>query len=849
MAPTGGREGVGMARVGVAAALVVAAMLASPAAAHAQTGTISGRLTNAATGAVLTGASVRLCEGVTCTSYAVDAAGRYLVTLTPGTYTIYTQATGVVNEIFDEVPCPFQCDDITSFQRGAPIVVVSRSASIRNFALSPEGTVSGVVRVAGSGAPLLDVQVTLAILLNGRLEFATAFSGAGGRYTVRGVSTGTYVAFTRQPAGTQYVDEMFGDIPCLGPCSASTAIDVATPIAATTGVDRSGIDFALESGSNISGTVRSQGTGTPLAGLRVSASQRVGGRLVTVAAAVTSAFGTYSISGLPAGTYVVHTKSTTVVDEVYDGVRCAADCRPDEIASGRPVPVPPHTPVPGVDFNLSSGGALTGRLTDAATGTPLQTILQVFLVQGATTALAATVTSNSSGVFSATGLSTGSYVVLAQPPTYTPEVFGGAHVPSPNATSVLAGTRVTVNAGAIAQGIDIALDRAASIRGKVRLAASLIPVEAEQVMLFEGGSTPRVVTSTFTDVNGNYTLTGFPAGIYYVATAARRLDNQGFGGFTCPGGVCTAAFVTSNTFEIPISNGFVIANVDFTLGAGVRRPGTPQRLEARNTAGGLQMQWDAPSDGPIPASYVLEAGLSPGTTFATVPVVATSLLIPGVPPGTYFLRVRGVNGAGTGAASNEIALRVAPGGVAAPEPPEDLLPAVIAGRLSLTWIPPQLGPRPSSYQLEVGTAASRSDIAVLPVSGQVFQFNGVPPGVYFVRLRSAVGTVLGPPSRDVTMVVGDVPAPPSEPTGFASTVAGNVVTFRWSAPFFGPVTDYTLEAGTQPGAANIAVFRTGSPATSITIPGVPPGRYFLRIRAVNALGVGAQSEELELVVP
>ena len=99
------------------------------------------------------------------------------------------------------------------------------------------------------------------------------------------------------------------------------------------------------------------------------------------------------------------------------------------------------------------------------------------------------------------------------------------------------------------------------------------------------------------------------------------------------------------------------------------------------------------------------------------------------------------------------------------------------------------------------------------------------------------------------MVVGNVPAPPGEPQFPFSTVVGNVATLRWGAPYFGPVTDYILEAGSQPGASNIAVLRLGTTATSITIPGVPPGRYFLRLRAVNALGISAQSFEHEMVVP
>jgi hypothetical protein len=80
-------------------------------------------------------------------------------------------------------------------------------------------------------------------------------------------------------------------------------------------------------------------------------------------------------------------------------------------------------------------------------------------------------------------------------------------------------------------------------------------------------------------------------------------------------------------------------------------------------------------------------------------------------------------------------------------------------------------------------------------------------------------------------------------------VSAGALTLTWSAPIFGPVTRYLLEAGTGSGLSNLAVLDTGSTGTSIVIPGVPRGRYFLRLRAINALGTSPPSNELEVVVP
>ena len=74
-----------------------------------------------------------------------------------------------------------------------------------------------------------------------------------------------------------------------------------------------------------------------------------------------------------------------------------------------------------------------------------------------------------------------------------------------------------------------------------------------------------------------------------------------------------------------------------------------------------------------------------------------------------------------------------------------------------------------------------------------------------------------------------------------------MVQLSWVEPPFLTPTSYLLEAGTAPGLSNIAVLPVAS--TSFSVGGVPPGVYYLRVRGVNASGVGAPSAELRLVVP
>jgi hypothetical protein len=90
---------------------------------------------------------------------------------------------------------------------------------------------------------------------------------------------------------------------------------------------------------------------------------------------------------------------------------------------------------------------------------------------------------------------------------------------------------------------------------------------------------------------------------------------------------------------------------------------------------------------------------------------------------------------------------------------------------------------------------------------------------------------------------------PAAPVGMAATVQGSTVQLSWAAGASNATTlRYLVEAGTAPGLANIATFDVG-PQTSLTAGGVPPGTYYVRVRADNVTGDSAPSNEVVVVVP
>jgi hypothetical protein len=91
-------------------------------------------------------------------------------------------------------------------------------------------------------------------------------------------------------------------------------------------------------------------------------------------------------------------------------------------------------------------------------------------------------------------------------------------------------------------------------------------------------------------------------------------------------------------------------------------------------------------------------------------------------------------------------------------------------------------------------------------------------------------------------------APPRSPTHLAATVSPNrTVTLSWTRPHE-QTTHFTVDAGSGPGLSDLAVLPVLA-GTSLTVPNVPPGTYYVRVRASNHIGSSAASNEVVVTVP
>jgi len=179
--------------------------------------------------------------------------------------------------------------------------------------------------------------------------------------------------------------------------------------------------------------------------------------------------------------------------------------------------------------------------------------------------------------------------------------------------------------------------------------------------------------------------------------------------------------------------------------------------------------------------------------------------------------------------------------------PSSLTGQVDGQRVLLAWLAPTTGAGVVGYVVEAGSGPGLADLARVDLGASLTQaFDGVPAGRFVVRVRARTSAGLSAPSNEVVVNVGG-PAclAPDRPASLTATVSQGVVTLRWT-PSPG-ATGYRLAAGSTSGAADILVTALGP--TSALSAAAPPGRYFVRVAAVNACGAGASSAETLVVVP
>jgi hypothetical protein len=295
-----------------------------------------------------------------------------------------------------------------------------------------------------------------------------------------------------------------------------------------------------------------------------------------------------------------------------------------------------------------------------------------------------------------------------------------------------------------------------------------------------------------------------------------------------------------------------VGRVAFYPRAGVPgRPGPPTDPFAEVDGNRVHIEWGAPLRGADPLGYLLYVGSRAGADDIASGVRLTTetfLDVNHVPPGRYHVRIRSFNVSGLSVPSEDIAFVVGgPGCTGTPLAPADLDVRVTGGLVTLEWAESPT-PGVNGYRIEAGPAGGPLSFAMVVPAPATSVAVPAPSGAFDVRVRAVGSCGESTPSNSVALTVGGAALPPGPPEMLAAVVTGNRVALTWAAPSTGgPAARYLLDVGSGPGLSDLGTLPVSEAA--LTAAGVPAGTYFVRVRAVSAIGIGPASAEIQVVVP
>jgi hypothetical protein len=269
---------------------------------------------------------------------------------------------------------------------------------------------------------------------------------------------------------------------------------------------------AVAATGSISGTVTEAGSGDPIAGIWVCAHQAFPG--LGSGCESTDENGEYTIAGLQPSVYKVVFAEETMQNYVaqwYDGKATRAEADGVTVGDGEAVT--------GKDAALEVGGQITGTVTDAADGKPIEDIQvcasqvdQIFELS-----VIQCDRSDATGEYTLHSLPTGKFKLELGPaifsrgaPNYIRQYYPGK--PGWSEAQVL-----EVTAGTTYPGFDAAMQAGVGIAGTVTEVGGG-PAPGPRICAHDA-STEAIVQCTGVEFDGTYWIPGLPFGSYKVSFA------------------------------------------------------------------------------------------------------------------------------------------------------------------------------------------------------------------------------------------------------------------------------------------------------------------------------------------
>jgi hypothetical protein len=274
---------------------------------------------------------------------------------------------------------------------------------------------------------------------------------------------------------------------------------LAALLTTATGAGRA---FADGGTATVSGTVTDASTSAPISGISVYISSADGSYFDI---AVTADDGTYALSAIPAGSYTLQfqpDEGQNYVQQCWNDDSCVDNNQTYFTVADGAV-------LTGYDAALVPGATIEGTVTDSS-GNPVE---NVNVNASSSDGGSGFSTTDGNGDYAISGLAAGSYELDYQPTEGNYLESWWDDQPT-EATANL----VTVDSGAVANGIDQQLQPGATISGTVSTSDG--PLADAVVQAFDPTNPLENEQPGVTDANGDYTITGLPDGSFDVQFSA-----------------------------------------------------------------------------------------------------------------------------------------------------------------------------------------------------------------------------------------------------------------------------------------------------------------------------------------
>ena len=454
-------------------------------------GAVTGQLTDQSSDQPIPGIEVELLtgSGTEVAQTTTDGGGNYsFSTIRPGTYEVAFNPGGA-NSSYDSAY--YGGASATTFQ-----VTDGQTTSNINGQLITGGAIGGTV-TNSAHQPVANVSVQIINLATG--YYYSTQTGSNGTYLLDGLPGGGYQLEFLPEGGEDYVYQYYPD---------ESNAAAAQPVAVSAG-QTSHADASLATAATISGKV-TDATGAPVSGIRVFVDNYGGSGVnyVSTTESTTDSNGNWSVIGLPTGTYQVEfvpPYPSIYAFQYYDAATGENPPTPVTLTAG--------TTTSNIDAALTTGGQISGTVTNGITGGPAAGV-SVIALDSSGDQMSYT-TTDSQGNYTLPGLSpSASYRVEFSPASGSPLA---SEFYSSGAT-LEAATPVSVTVGQTTPNIDETLGEGGSISGVVTDAATGYPIGGVRVTITDdaGEAVYANEFGPYTDQDGSYDVTNLPPGSYKV---------------------------------------------------------------------------------------------------------------------------------------------------------------------------------------------------------------------------------------------------------------------------------------------------------------------------------------------